>query len=146
MNDQQPQQQPDGSTWIVIGVIVLLLMLRSGGCSLGGSPPPFSADKPSVMVSADLSVAGDQSLGKTHPGVISAVTAWSKANGAEYWLDDTNQNTPPTNEAQWVQDAWKAADRAHPPSIVGASKTRGIRPQSLPNTPASATTLLDTLK
>jgi hypothetical protein len=126
--------------------LALLLILTSGG-EIGSAAPPYaSPDGPTFVISADLSMAGDQAIGKTHPGVISAATAWADKNSAGRYLDDVNQKTAPTNEPDWVQAAWKVADRTHPPSIVGAGKSRGIKPQALPTDPKVLTDMLDSIK
>ncbi len=131
-------------------ILVAAYFLLQGSSGIGGSSPSFESQadgKPCIYVSADLSPEGNKGLGKTHPGIITAVAKWVKANKAEYRLDDTNATADPGDgEDDWVKAAHKVADRTHPPSIVGSSKTKGFKAQPLPHVVDDLNKLLDRIK
>ena len=139
-----------GGLFLIALVVLVWVALNPQGCdfAVDGSPPFESQDgKPCVYVSADLSPEGNKALGKTHPGIISAVSVWCEKNGGEYRLDDVNAKSDPGDgEDGWVKAAHKIADRTHAPSIVGASRSKGFSPQPLPAKTDDLNRLLDRIK
>jgi hypothetical protein len=129
----------------IFGVVVFLLS-STGGIVVGPvSAPPYKSDQPTFMVTISDTPQARVDLAKTHPGVLDAIDDWATERKVEYRLDNAGDPAAPVFAMAWVQEAWKVADRAHPPSIVGASPKVGIKPQPLPATPEKALELLKPL-
>ena len=131
----------------VLGVVALLLIFSdSKGCNLIGQPPAFPTKLPvAVAIAYDATPTAVQQFTKDYPDVVGTVQDWVKTKGGEFRLIDTRHKEKPSMDADWVQAAWDAIDKEHPPTIIAASANSGIKSQPLPKSPEEVLKLLNPL-
>lgn len=134
------------ATWLWIGLIVLLLVMRGQGCNLPiETPPPYPATKPTVLIVEDESPEGRRKLPSEQDDIMRSllpdgVRKSVEAAGGEFQV--IGHNNTIDFETDWMKAAWQVADKTNLPSIVAASPKAGVKPQPLPKTVAETKALL----
>jgi len=114
----------------------LVLVFSNAGVG-GGASFSCPSDQPvAVAIAADLSLTGDQAIGKTNPGVLPMIqTTAGVTNGkGNYRLMDVTTETAEPDDEPWVKSAWKdlGGDKLKPGTWTAAGPRGGWKPKALP--------------
>jgi hypothetical protein len=118
---------------VALAVLALAgwLILGDGqGCSLPivSDPPPFKADKLSVLVVEETTARNTYTAGQREVMLSTAgVREYVKAKDGEFFVLD--KDTTLDKAAPWVQEAMKAAQPNQLPWIVAATPSAGFTKQ-----------------
>lgn len=114
----------------VIGCLLLLAFGQVDGCTSIGSPPPFKADKPSVLIIEETLERGKYTADQLN--AIDATDAKSikaklEARGGRFFHLDKDVDAGRMALAPaWAQEAFKADPKTSYPWALGAGPSNGF--------------------